>query len=70
VTGTCEDCGGDVETQNAAGWYHDRCRACRAAVVAEVTPHVQECTDEDCLVCATHAADDSTVYRRVEVRGP
>lgn len=44
MTGTCEDCGGDVDAKNSAGHYRDKCPACiRDAVDAVERPDCEKC---------------------------
>jgi hypothetical protein len=47
MTGTCEECGGDVENKNSAGHYRDKCESCIEEIAAGIDTERPPC-ERDC----------------------
>ena len=53
MSGTCEQCGGPVETKNNVGHWRWKCWDCIEAVAADEPASHPPCGDPGCEICQT-----------------
>lgn len=58
MTGTCEQCGGDVTGRRTDGTFRLTCWDCIEQAAASEPAHVETCTREECVVCADYRRDN------------